>query len=781
MKHENAHQYVDYIDGDGIQALYSGVNKYVTHKQYDTSYGDIVPFIMSNAICINFMIIIQLADSYRVQLVECVENNRPTIILLKSGEHYDAITPNVHNTPIYSALPVNRTENDIQLTEMREMNDQGRIQNNCDDVLEVIQTPGSNVFNANIDTDDILPLSNTNLNWIKSNCNTHRYRYFNIYPGLYNSPLVINKVNVCRRPMLNMGHLNIRSVPQHYNELLLLPLHQFDILCFSETWLNSNHSDQSIELTFFADPFRHDRLDVNKSRGGGCALYYKLGLDCTQLASLENIFYDEIDSVWVKLKTQNKPLIIGTIYKPPRANNTRFISSLEEIFLHPTINQYDIILMGDYNINWRARTSDQIKFENLLANFSIKQVINGVTHVGLANESCIDLVCKFNNIIAHSCGIIFNPMHNGITWHNFTYISLHNSPNRAPRKIINKRNFKHIDMQMFVDDAMVMFDDNCNHDGDSVDILTNLLESKITALVDKHAPFKRVRVRPTRKPWITNTLLKQITYKNRLFKSSRNNASKWPFYKEYRNNLLFNIQETKQRYYRKLITDSKPHEKWDVMNIIADKRKNSKDIQELVNDGQIVTQPTDIANVLNMFFSSIGFKINNDLKKTVTTDNCAWFLNPNGFKLQHVTCANVLMTLNNLSNNKKGRVTQIPTFIYKWLSFIIINPLTTIINKVISTSTFPHIWKEALVTPLPKPGDPCNPSSYRPISSLPILSKVAEKVIAHQIRAYLELNYLISCNQFGFRERHSNQSLLLQLTNKWLTTLDSIIGENTYA
>ena len=64
-----------------------------------------------------------------------------------------------------------------------------------------------------------------------------------------------------------------------------------------------------------------------------------------------------------------------------------------------------------------------------------------------------------------------------------------------------------------------------------------------------------------------------------------------------------------------------------------------------------------------------------------------------------------------------------------------------------------------------------------PISSLPILSKVTEKVIAHQIRAYLELNSLISCNQFGFRERHSTQSLLLQLTNKWLTTLDSIIGE----
>ena len=80
-------------------------------------------------------------------------------------------------------------------------------------------------------------------------------------------------------------------------------------------------------------------------------MYYKLGLDCTQLESIESIFDDEIDSVCVKLKTQNKPLIIGTVYKPPRANNARFISSLEEIFPHPTTNQYDIILMGDYNIN----------------------------------------------------------------------------------------------------------------------------------------------------------------------------------------------------------------------------------------------------------------------------------------------------------------------------------------------------------------------------------------------------------------------------------------------
>ena len=113
--YDNAYQYVDYIDGDGLKSLYSGANNYIIHKLYNTSYRDIVPYIMFNDIHINFVIVIYIVDCCIVQSIECMTNNRPTIILLKSGEHFDAITPNVHNTPIYSALQVNRTENDNKI------------------------------------------------------------------------------------------------------------------------------------------------------------------------------------------------------------------------------------------------------------------------------------------------------------------------------------------------------------------------------------------------------------------------------------------------------------------------------------------------------------------------------------------------------------------------------------------------------------------------------------------------------------------------------------------
>ena len=53
----------------------------------------------------------------------------------------------------------------------------------------------------------------------------------------------------------------------------------------------------------------------------------------------------------------------------------------------------------------------------------------------------------------HDHGIIFNPMHNGIKWHNFTYASIDTRPIRAPRMIIHKRKFNHFNDDTFIMDA----------------------------------------------------------------------------------------------------------------------------------------------------------------------------------------------------------------------------------------------------------------------------------------------------------------------------------------
>jgi hypothetical protein len=81
--------------------------------------------------------------------------------------------------------------------------------------------------------------------------------------------------------------------------------------------------------------------------------------------------------------------------------------------------------------------------------------------------------------------------------------------------------------------------------------------------------------------------------------------------------------------------------------------------------------------------------------------------------------------------------------------------MTTICNEIIRTGYFPLQWKVTQIIMTPKPGKPLEEtSSYRPISLLPIMSKIFEKAILKRLLAMLEENRILPDNQFGFRQKH---------------------------
>ena len=87
--------------------------------------------------------------------------------------------------------------------------------------------------------------------------------------------------------------------------------------------------------------------------------------------------------------------------------------------------------------------------------------------------------------------------------------------------------------------------------------------------------------------------------------------------------------------------------------------------------------------------------------------------------------------------------------------------------------TVPSIWKHPLVDPFHKKGDKEDPSNFRPVSILPVLSKVIEKIVAEQLMEHLERNRLLSNTQHGFRKGLSTETALMKLTDEIYKNIDN--------
>ena len=96
-----------------------------------------------------------------------------------------------------------------------------------------------------------------------------------------------------------------------------------------------------------------------------------------------------------------------------------------------------------------------------------------------------------------------------------------------------------------------------------------------------------------------------------------------------------------------------------------------------------------------------------------------------------------------------------------------------IFNSSIMSGTFPDEWKISNIVPIPKKSSPSSPSDFRPISLLPLTSKIVERHLFNWLQKFCGTNNILSPCQFGFRPHFSTESALLTTTKLWFSLLDS--------
>ena len=125
------------------------------------------------------------------------------------------------------------------------------------------------------------------------------------------------------------------------------------------------------------------------------------------------------------------------------------------------------------------------------------------------------------------------------------------------------------------------------------------------------------------------------------------------------------------------------------------------------------------------------------------------------------------------SKNSSGK-DEISNKLLKSIKGEISKPLTIIINECLETGIFPDALKVAKVKPLYKKGDNCCFNNYRPISLLPTISKIFERVMFTQLYSYFNNNNLLSEQQYGFRSQHSTELACVKLVDYIIREMDNI-------
>ena len=163
------------------------------------------------------------------------------------------------------------------------------------------------------------------------------------------------------------------------------------------------------------------------------------------------------------------------------------------------------------------------------------------------------------------------------------------------------------------------------------------------------------------------------------------------------------------------------------------------------------------ATNFHKFFTSIAKNLCSVFKDPALPRILAPRVN-NDFALQEVSDSFVRHELSKLKSSKATGLDKIPAKLLKDASSVIAKPITYLINLTISSGEIPSQWKEAKVTPIFKAGKKVDENNYRPISVLPLVSKIMERAVQVQLLAFFEVNKVLSLYQSGFRKKHSTET-----------------------
>ena len=223
-------------------------------------------------------------------------------------------------------------------------------------------------------------------------------------------------------------------------------------------------------------------------------------------------------------------------------------------------------------------------------------------------------------------------------------------------------------------------------------------------------------------------------------------------YKLLRNKITFVIRKSTKHYYRNLISENvkQPAKLWNALKQVLPQGKSFVETLELNDAGNVLITNKGIA--AHFIFLTVGKKLAEKFR---------------GVK------SKIEKKLDSLDVKKATGLDEINPQFLRDAAPIVCAPLADIFINSMLKGSIPQSWKNAKVALIFKAGDPTDMSNYRPISVIPVIMKVFERIVHNQLSTYLNDTKLLYEYQSGFRSKFSTDTTLIDVTEYIVNGFDS--------
>lgn len=582
-----------------------------------------------------------------------------------------------------------------------------------------------------------------------------------------NSLDVIHEINFDhafnRSTGISLLYINIRSAINKWTtfEAYIATLKSTpDVIIVAETWLYHNETQFYNLEGYEAIHNTRPRID-GKGRGGGLAVFCKTEKNLHPMA-LESIQMQDASIIVLKLQKLNCHIV--ATYKPNQTKYEDFKHVYERI-----LNAYrNTVCIGDLNMDLLDPDGTTKSYVGLLNSFGYV-ILNKIDrrHATRIDENT-------STVIDHVAT-------NRQDWKYGVYL---NDYDQSDHRIMLLTIKMHTESQQSLPANTITILD---HDGVSSDpdwagiehVRTfESLVPRISSMVVRHT---KTKTRKTfRNPWITSEIAKLSKEKEKFFRYTKRYPDNL-YIKQTHTNLKALVtrkcKEAKQSYFSEkfsIATHNNPRQMWaTIKEAIFNKTSTENQLKAITRNDTFVDDTQQICEIFNEYFSSVADELAAQRPTPDPTYLTSIHYNiTNNIRLGTTTEDEVLSAINEANSGIATGYDRISIKFIKKHANKLVKPITSCINSIICSGTYPPVLTQAAIVPIHKNGAKTDCANYRPISVLSAMNGLTESFIKNWFSQLLYSNDLIHPHQFGFTRDSNTTAAVLHLTNYISDSMD---------